>query len=84
MEVTGFVSDKTMGISQEVLAVLIVPLPNRWGLSCRCLITFPTNVFRISFSVHSDFKAVACICARCPKQSEEPSLTSNLLGEGRW
>lgn len=74
MENTGFMSDKTMGISQEVLAFLIVPLPNREVLSCRCLITFPTNMFRISFSVHSEFKAVACICATCPKQSEEPSL----------
>lgn len=32
-----------------------------------------TNMFRISFSVRSEFKVVSCICARCPKQSEKPS-----------
>lgn len=35
MENTIFPSDKTLAISREVLVVLIAPLPNKYGLSCR-------------------------------------------------
>lgn len=84
MENTGFMPDKTMGISQDVLAVLIVPLPNRKGLSCRCLITFPPICSgSLLVSILSSRQWHASVQG-VPSSLRSLLCASNLLGEERW